>query len=63
VFPAEADASCFHRWLWMHAPETATEEQKRAYRAADRYSASEIALVADQNAFHERRLAIRESSL
>lgn len=62
VFPAELEASHFRRWLWMYAPETATEEQKRAYRAADRYSASEIALVADQGAFHERRLAIRESS-
>jgi hypothetical protein len=42
----------------MYAPKTATTTQKQAYLAARRYSAAEIALLADQSAFHERRLAI-----
>jgi hypothetical protein len=42
----------------MYAPESATAAQKEAYRFARRYSAAEIAWLADQSAFHERRLAI-----
>jgi hypothetical protein len=50
----------------MYAPETATAGQKQMYRSARRYSAAEIAWLADQSEFHERRLAIwkdREGSL
>jgi hypothetical protein len=42
----------------MFAPESATEEELRAFRTADRYSAAEIAFLADQTAFHSRRLEI-----
>jgi hypothetical protein len=42
----------------MYAPETATAAQKQAYLAARRYSAAEIAWLADQSAFHQRRHAI-----
>jgi fucokinase len=58
VFPAEPAPSRYRRWLWMFAPESATEEELRAFRTADRYSAAEIAFLADQTAFHSRRLEI-----
>ncbi len=58
LFPAEAAAEGYRRWLWMFEPEGATEEARRAYAAADRYSAAEIALLADAAAYHRRRLRI-----
>jgi fucokinase len=58
VFPAGPD---FRRWLWMYAPESATDAERRAYREAPRYSSAEIALLADQEAFHTRRFSIHES--
>ena len=58
VFPAVPAAADFRRWLWMFAPESATPEELRSFRAADRYSAAEIAVVANQAAFHSRRLDI-----
>jgi hypothetical protein len=59
VFPAERAAGGFRRWLWMYDPETAGEEEKRAFLSAERYSAAEIAILADQDAFHQRRIEIR----
>jgi fucokinase len=59
VFPAEQAASGFRRWLWMYAPETAGAAEKRAFLSAGRYSAAEIAVLADQDAFHRRRIVIR----
>ena len=59
VFPAEAESSAFARWLWMFAPAKASRAHRKAYRAADRYSPAQIAALADQQAFHARRLAIR----
>jgi fucokinase len=61
VFPAMREAAEFRQWLWMYAPESATEEQLRAFRAAGRYSAAEIALLTDQAAFHLRRTEIWRS--
>lgn len=58
LFPAEPAPGGYRRWLWMLEPERATPEQRRAYAAADRYSAAEIALLADPVAFHERRFQI-----
>jgi hypothetical protein len=58
VFPAERAASGFRRWLWMYQPETAGAAEKRAFIAAERYSAAEIAVMADQGAFHLRRIEI-----
>jgi hypothetical protein len=43
----------------MYAPETAGAAEKRAFLAAERYSAAEIAVLADQDAFHRRRIEIR----
>jgi hypothetical protein len=59
VFPAEQAASGYRRWLWMYQPETASAAEKRAFISADRYSAAEMAVRADQEAFHQRRIEIR----
>ena len=58
VFPAAPVAADFRRWLWMYRPESATVEELREFRTADRYSAAEIAVLANQPAFHSRRLEI-----
>jgi galactokinase/mevalonate kinase-like predicted kinase len=63
VFPADAEHGGYRHWLWMFQPEAATLEQKRAWLAADRYSAAEIALLSDQDAFHSRRAAIRAARI
>jgi fucokinase len=59
VFPAEQAPGGYRRWLWMYAPETASEEETRAFLSADRYSAAEMAVLADQEAFHARRIEMR----
>jgi len=58
LFPALPGACDYRRWLWMFAPEAAMPQELEAFRAADRYSAAEIAMLADQAAFHSRRLEI-----
>jgi len=63
VFPAEEQHQGYRRWLWMFDPASATAEQKQAWLAADRYSAAEIALLGDQNAFHLRRAALRAQEI
>jgi len=63
VFPAESSAGTYRRWLWMYTPEAATAEELQAFRGADRYSAAEIAFLADQGAFHSRRLELWKSVL
>ena len=62
VFPAEAQSNGFRNWLWFFAPEPATAAQKQAFRAADRYSAAEIAVLADQDAFFARRRELRRGA-
>ncbi|MGB2614279.1 MAG: L-fucokinase [Phycisphaerae bacterium] len=59
LFPAVEPGGAFAEWLWMFAPAAATARDRRAWLQADRYSAEEIAALASQDAFHERRLAIR----
>ncbi|HMD71442.1 MAG TPA: L-fucokinase, partial [Bryobacteraceae bacterium] len=59
VFPAEQAAGGYRRWLWMYDPETGSAEEKRAFLSAERYSAAEIAILADQAAFHSRRIEMR----
>jgi hypothetical protein len=58
VFPAEKDHRAYRRWLWMYEPQSAAPEQRRALLEAPRYSAAEMALLADLEAFHARRRAI-----
>ncbi len=55
VFPAQSGKSDYHQWLWMLDPAQATPNQKQALAAADRYSVAEMALLADQEAFYQRR--------
>ena len=63
VFPAEAKADGYRNWLWMFDPTPATREQKQSFLAADRYSAAEIGVLADQEAFfaHRQKLRRRET--
>jgi fucokinase len=62
VFPAQPPQADFRRWLWMYAPDSAMGADLRAFREADRYSAAEIAFLADLPAFYARRLAIWKGS-
>ncbi len=59
LFPADLECEAFRRWLWMFEPASATPEQKLCFHSADRYSSAEIAVRADQAAFHARRSAIQ----
>ncbi len=59
IFPAEPDSSGYRKWLWMPDAGSATEEQRRMFRAADRYSCAEIAVLTDLADFHERRVGNR----
>jgi len=58
VFPAVNSETGYRDWLWMYAPESAGEEALRAFRKAKRFSSADIALLADQAAFHGRRIEI-----
>lgn len=55
VFPAVRTPDGFRDWLWMFDVDRATTAQKQSFLAADRYSAAEIVLMTDQDAFHARR--------
>ena len=63
VFPAESGGTDFHRWLWMLDPAQATPEQRQALVAADRHSVAEMALLADQGAFYQRRAQHRAEEI
>ena len=59
VFPAVSAADDFRDWIWMHDPKSASGEQFEKWKRANRYSAAEIARMADQEYFFKHRLAIR----
>jgi fucokinase len=59
VFPAVPRPEDHRDWLWMFDPARATPAQKKAFLAADRYSVAQIAVLADPDAFYERRLRAR----
>ncbi len=63
VFPAEGKADGYRRWLWAFDPSAATDDQRSAWLAAERYSAADIVKLADQAAFHDRRSAIRSGKV
>jgi galactokinase/mevalonate kinase-like predicted kinase len=63
LFPAETDAAAFRRWLWLFDPQAATAEQWDAWRTADRYSFEEMATLADQEVFHQRRRSLHGESM
>jgi fucokinase len=58
VFPAADAPQGYRDWLWMFDPATASAAQKAAFLAADRYSVAEMALLADMDAFYQRRVDI-----
>ena len=62
-FPAVARNRDGARWLWLLDPARASSEERRAWRAADRYSFAEMLGLADLDAFHERRLVHRAEEL
>jgi len=43
------------QWLWMLEPEKASAAQKKAWKAADRYSFDDMARLASHEDFHKRR--------
>ncbi len=58
LFPALRQPAQYRDWLWMLDPRQATDEQRKAWRRARRYSLADIATLARVEAFHERRKRI-----
>ncbi len=63
IFPAVETAEAFHDWLWIFDVSHATAADKARFAMADRYSAAEIAVLADQSAFHLRRMETRSAEI
>ena len=63
LFPAVDEPGGYRSWLWLLEASTATEDQWRAWRGADRFSLEEIATLTDQDAFHERRARLRSAQV
>jgi len=59
LFPAVEHSGDYRRWLWMLDPSGATDEERNAWHAADRYSLKEILALADHQEFYNRRGRIR----
>jgi fucokinase len=55
VFPAVKYPGDWRNWIWMFDSAQPTGTQTKAFLGADRYSAAEIAALADQDAFFSRR--------
>jgi fucokinase len=55
VFPAVKRHAEFMQWLWLFDIKHATPQQKLAYQQSDRYSAAEVAIMTNQDAFYARR--------
>ena len=58
LFPAVARHEDYRNWLWMFDPSDASAEQRRAWRATDRYSFQQILALADHEGFYQRRAGI-----
>lgn len=63
LFPAVSVHADCHRWLWMLDPSAASEEQRSAWRGADRYSFEEVLAMADHVEFHRRRSRLRAQQI
>ncbi|RPI28920.1 MAG: hypothetical protein EHM61_03420 [Acidobacteria bacterium] len=63
LFPTGDSPASFPPWLWMLHPETATSDQKRAWRDNERYSLAEIASLTDFSAFYQRRSELRSEEI
>lgn len=58
VFPAEASPNGYRKWLWLMDSAQPSAQQMRSFLAAERYSLAEMAILADQEKFHARRIQI-----
>jgi len=58
-FPFAGNKDECRDWFWLLDPENAAARQKKEWLAAERYSLEEMALRADLDSFHSRRLKIR----
>jgi hypothetical protein len=63
VFPAVRRHAEYRDWLWMFDAAAPTDRQRRAFLAADRSSAAEIAFLADQDAFYAWRTRLRAEQM
>ena len=63
VFPAETKHGAYRDWLWTFNPANASPEQKQSFLDADRYSAAEISVLAQQEDFFLRRQHSRAQAL
>jgi len=59
MFPAIKANHDHHCWLWMFNPAEAPYDTKHCWLTSDRYSLSEIAIMANHKACHMRRQMIR----
>ncbi len=59
LFPAIVEPASWDSWVWMVDPAAASTAEKAVWREAQRFSCAEIAELAEQESFHERRLANR----
>lgn len=59
IFPGVSGPQDFRDWLWMLQPGKATSEQKRAWKAAERFSFSEMASLASLDDFFFTRFRNR----
>ncbi len=59
LFPAVKSQADYRHWLWMLDPAGASQDQRTAWRAADRYSFAQILALADHEGFYRRRGDIR----
>ena len=63
LFPAVEQGGDYRPWLWMLDPSNATNDERDAWRAADRYSLKEILSLADHQEFYDRRGRIRAEQM
>jgi galactokinase/mevalonate kinase-like predicted kinase len=59
LFPAVTERGAYRQWLWMFDPAQASQPQRAAWRAADRYSFEQVLALADHEGFYRRRADIR----
>ena len=63
LFPAVPEHRQYRQWLWMFDPAGASENQRQAWRSAERYSLEQILELADHKDFYERRSRIRAARI
>ncbi len=59
LFPAVTHENDYRKWQWMLDPSRATDDERAAWMAVDRYSLKEILAFADHKEFYARRGRLR----